>query len=196
MKKNTLWINSLKCLRICAILHFLKAKFMSFFLSLCLWWNELLKTMEKTKMENVDDVKVISTAFWQKTATQNFFLGKDETCLYYCQNCAKPEIFSIGHNLKIEVSKTRCFMQGRTKKRRWDEVRRSSVKPMMKLIWRKGRAPEFAPNRHNFGRKIDENGFSETKFPKIVANSCASWVHILLARTWENKALIWIQIAS
>ena len=58
------------------------------------------------------------------------------------------------------------------------------------LFGEKG-ALQCAPIRHNFGRKIDENGFSETKFPKSVANSCALWVHILLARAWENKALIW-----
>ena len=39
--------------------------------------------------------------------------------------------------------------------------------------------------------KNDENRFLELRFPKFVHNRCASWVHILLVRTWENEALIY-----
>ena len=34
----------------------------------------------------------------------------------------------------------------------------------------------------------------ELKFPKNVDDSCACWVHILLVRAWENRALVWFQM--
>ena len=39
--------------------------------------------------------------------------------------------------------------------------------------------------------KNDENRYLELRFLKIVHKQCAFWVHMILVRTWENKAFIW-----
>ena len=61
----------------------------------------------------------------------------------------------------------------------------------MKVFLAKRARPSMCTRQAQNWSKIDENGFSELKFPENVDDSCTCWVHILLVRAWENGALIW-----